>query len=244
MKVRLQKILAAAGISSRREAEKLILSGRVSVNGRIVRSLGTKADAENDLVAVDRRPLGPPEEKVCFVLFKPRGVITSRRDEHGRQTVADLVRPLPYHLFPIGRLDYDTEGVLLMSNDGELALGLTHPRYGVPRTYLAKVRGLPSVAALAALRAAGGRGVRVKLFRKTARNCWLEITLTTGRYHEVKDMCAAAGHPVLKLVRTAHAGITLEGLRPGEYRPLLPREVRRLKSMRRAAEEAASKVPR
>jgi len=233
MKLRLQKILAEAGISSRREAETFILAGRVTVNGRTVRSLGSKADPQADRVAVDGRPLGPPEAKAYFVLYKPRGVITSRKDEHGRKTVADLMRSLPFRLFPAGRLDYDAEGVLIMTNDGELAMALTHPRYEVPRTYLTKVRGFPSPAALASLRRGAGRGraLRVRVVKETAKNCWIELTLTTGRYHEVKEICAAAGHPVLRLIRTAHGCVTLEGLQPGEYRPLRPREVRRLRAL-------------
>ena len=244
MKLRLQKILAQAGISSRREAEKLILAGRVAVNGQIVRSLGSKADPEVDRVAVDNRPLGPPEAKVYFVFYKPRGVITSRKDERGRKTVADLTRSLPFRLFPVGRLDFDAEGVLIMTNDGEVAMALTHPSYEVPRTYLTKIRGVPSPAVLASLRrgSGSGRSARVRLVKKTVKNCWLEITLTTGRYHEVKEMCAAVGHPVLRLIRTAHGCVTIEGLAPGEYRPLLPREVRRLRSLLQTPHEEKEKL--
>lgn len=246
MKLRLQKILAEAGISSRREAETFILAGRVTVNGRIVRSLGSKADPESDLVAVDGRPLGPPETKAYFVLYKPRGVITSRKDERGRKTVADLIRSLPFRLFPAGRLDYDAEGVLIMTNDGELAMALTHPSYQVSRTYLTKVRGFPSPSALAFLRRGSGSGPspRVRLVKKTPKNCWIEITLTTGRYHEVKEICAAAGHPVLRLIRTAHGCVTLEGLQPGEYRPLLPREVRHLRTLLRTFHGNGEKIQR
>jgi pseudouridine synthase len=229
---RLQKILARAGFASRRGAEQLMLEGRVTVNGERVRELGTKADLETDDVRVDGVRVKAPKAPVYIVLNKPRGVVTTRKDPEGRSTVMDLV-PRLAGLFPVGRLDVTTEGLILLTNDGAFAERVSHPRYEVPRVYHAKVHGIPEAETLARLR----RGVRVDGQKLTAdrvrvleadNNAWLEITLHEGRQHEVKRLLEAVGHPVSKLRRVAIGPLTARGLKVGQFRSLTPQEVRRL----------------
>ena len=232
---RLQKILSKAGITSRRKAEGLILQGRVSVNGKIVRELGTKAVLGRDEIRVDGETLKPESEGVVLVLFKPRRCVTTLHDPQGRPTVADFINKFPIRLYPVGRLDYDAEGLLLLTNDGELAHRLQHPRYKVPKTYLVKVRGHPPAEALAILQ----QGVNLEdgitapaeliVVEDDQKATWLSLTLREGRKHQVKRMCAAVGHPVLRLRRTKVGPIELDDLRPGEIRRLKSREVRSLR---------------
>jgi 23S rRNA pseudouridine2605 synthase len=230
---RLQKILARAGVASRRGAETVIREGRVSVNGEIVRELGTKADIARDDVRVDGVRLRPPREPVYLVLNKPKGIVTTRHDPEGRKTVMDLV-PAVAGLFPVGRLDVTTEGLILLTNDGAFAERVSHPRYEVPRVYEAKVRGVPEPATLAKLR----RGLRVDGERMAVdrarvvaadNNAWLELTLHEGKHHEVRRLLEAVGHPVSKLRRVALGPVTNRGLDPGEFRHLTPREVAALR---------------
>lgn len=232
---RLQKILSKAGITSRRKAEGLILQGRVSVNGKIVRELGTKAVLGRDEIRVDGETLKPESEGVVLVLFKPRRCVTTLHDPQGRPTVADFINKFPMRLYPVGRLDYDAEGLLLLTNDGELAHRLQHPRYKVPKTYLVKVRGHPPAEALAILQ----QGVNLDdgitapaeliVIEDDQKATWLSLTLREGRKHQVKRMCAAVGHPVLRLRRTKVGPIELDDLRPGEIRRLKSRAVRSLR---------------
>lgn len=234
--VRLQKIIAEAGVASRREAERLIEAGEVTVNGRVVRELGTRADPERDHIKVRGRLLTRPAPRLYFALHKPGGFVTTMRDPEGRPTVADLVRGVKARIYPVGRLDWDAEGLLLMTNDGELAAALAHPRSEVPKTYEVKVKGVPDRAALSHL-AAGPRlddgptrPAVVRYLGPAERNAWLEITIHEGRYRQVRRMCEAIGHPVLKIRRTRFDGIALGDLPRGAYRPLTPDEVRRLKA--------------
>ena len=232
---RLQKILSKAGFTSRRKAEGLILQGRVSVNGNIVRQLGTKAVLGKDEIRVDGKTIQPETEKLVLALFKPKRCVTTLNDPQGRSTVADFVNKFPMRLYPIGRLDYDAEGLLLLTNDGELAHRLQHPRYKVPKTYLVKVRGHPSTEALARLQ----QGVsledgitapaELKVMEDDQKTTWISLTLREGRKHQVKRMCAAVGHPVLRLRRTKIGPIELDDLRPGGIRRLKSREVRNLR---------------
>lgn len=232
---RLQKILSKAGITSRRKAEGLILQGRVSVNGKIVRELGTKAVLGRDEIRVDGKTLKPESEGVVLAFFKPRRCVTTLHDPQGRRTVADFVNKFPMRLYPVGRLDYDAEGLLLLTNDGELAHRLQHPRYKVPKTYLVKVRGHPPAEALAILQ----QGVNLEdgitapaeliVMEDDQKATWLSLTLREGRKHQVKRMCAAVGHPVLRLRRTKVGPVELDDLRPGETRRLKSREVRSLR---------------
>jgi pseudouridine synthase len=226
---RLQKVLARAGFASRRGAEALMQDGRVTVNGEIVRELGTKADPARDDIRVDGVRVKTAREPVYIVLNKPRGVVTTRRDPSGRPTVMDLV-PGVAGLFPVGRLDLTTEGLILLTNDGAFAERVAHPRFEVPRVYHAKVRGLPDAKTLARLR----RGVRigddllvddrVRLI-EVDRNAWVEVTLHEGKQHEVRRLLEAVGHPVSKLRRVSFGPVTLRSLGPGEHRALEPREV-------------------
>jgi 23S rRNA pseudouridine2605 synthase len=229
---RLQKILARAGVLSRRAAERAMLEGRVTVNGTVASELGTKADPARDEIRFDGKPLQAPAAPAYFLLFKPKGVVATRHDPEGRMTVMDLVPRVP-GLFPVGRLDVTTEGLILLTNDGAFAERVAHPRYEVPRVYHAKVHGIPDQAALERVR----RGVRVDGEQLRAdsvrvlereKNAWLEITLHEGKNHEVKRLFEAVGHPVSKLKRVAIGPLTTKGLKPGAFRALTPQEVRRI----------------
>ncbi|WP_338866378.1 pseudouridine synthase [Myxococcus stipitatus] len=228
---RLQKYLARAGVASRRHAEELITAGRVAVNNTTVTELGSRVEPGTDLVSVDGQLVTPPDETSYFLLYKPVGVVTTLSDPQGRPTVANYVEETGKRLFPVGRLDYDAEGALLFTDDGALAHKLTHPSFQVPRTYLAKVKGQPDVATLDKLR--GGvrledgmaTPVSVGVFESAEKNTWLKIVVAEGRPHLIKRLCAAVGHPVVRLFRPAYAGVGVEGLRPGELRPLKKGEV-------------------
>jgi len=230
---RLQKILAQAGVASRRKSEELILKGQVKVNGKTVTTLGMKVDPDRDRIEVRGKPIRL-QRKRLFAFYKPRGVITSMSDPLGRKVVADYFREIPERVYPVGRLDRDTEGLLLVTNDGELANFLMHPRYGVEKCYHATVRGHPSEAALERLR----KGIRledgwttpakVRRVRRGKGYTVLEIVIHEGRNRLVRRMCEAVGHPVLHLIRTRFAFVTLEGLSPGTYRELDKGEIARL----------------
>ena len=239
MEERLQKILARAGFASRRGAEQLMLEGRVTRNGEAVRELGTKADLERDEVRVDGVRVKAPRAAVYLVLNKPRGVVTTRSDPERRQTVMDLV-PAVAGLFPVGRLDVTTEGLILLTNDGVFAERVAHPRYEVPRVYLAKVHGVPDERALERLR----RGVKVDAdFMAVDRarvveadnNAWVEVSLHEGKQHEVRRLLEAVGHPVSKLRRVAIGPVTSRGLEPGQFRALTPEEIDGLRRGKAAA---------
>jgi 23S rRNA pseudouridine2605 synthase len=232
MEERLQKILSRAGIASRRAAERVLAEGRITVNGHTVTEVGTKADLERDDVRVDGVRVRPPQAPVYLVLNKPKGVVTTRHDPEGRPTVMGLV-PAVAGLFPVGRLDVTTEGLLLLTNDGAFAERVSHPRYEVPRVYLAKVRNVPEPATIERLR----RGVTVDGERLAAdrvrlvesdKNAWVEVTLHEGKNHEVRRLLEAVGHPVSKLRRVSIGPISVRGLEPGEFRALTPHEVQSL----------------
>lgn len=232
MEERLQKILARAGVASRRAAEAAITQGRVSVNGQTVTELGTKADAARDDIRVDGARLQAPAAPVYILLNKPKGYVSTRHDPGRRPTVIDLVPPVA-GLFPVGRLDITTEGLLLLTNDGAFAERVTHPRYEVPRVYHAKVHKVPDAETLARLR----RGVRVDGEQLTVdqvrvleaeNNAWLELTLHEGKKHEVRRLLEAVGHPVSKLRRVGIGPLSSRGLKPGEFRSLTPAEIRGL----------------
>ncbi|HEY8370996.1 MAG TPA: pseudouridine synthase [Thermodesulfobacteriota bacterium] len=244
--VRLQKIIADAGLASRREAERLIEAGEVQVNGRVVRELGAKADPERDHVKVRGRLVPRPAPKVFFALHKPPGVVTTMRDPEGRPTVADLLTGIRPRVYPVGRLDWDAEGLLLVTNDGDLAARLAHPRSHVPKTYEVKVKGIPTRAALEAL-AAGPmlddgptRPAFVRFLRRAEQNAWIELTIREGRNHQVKRMCEAVGHPALKIRRVRFDGIALGDLPRGRYRALSDAEVRALRAAVAKAADAAA----
>lgn len=237
--VRLQKILSAAGVASRRASEQLILEGRVSVNGTVVRALGSRADPARDDIRVDGRRVRTEIRHRYIALNKPRGYVTTRKDPEGRPTVLDLLGRDVGYIYPVGRLDYDSEGLLLLTTDGDLAERLTHPRHEVERVYEAIVAGVPDDTALDALRrgvfidgrrtapAEVHRGTIVKAGGQTTR---LTLALREGRNRQVRKMCQAVGHPVRALTRVRIGTIALGRLRPGEWRELTPAEVASLKA--------------
>jgi pseudouridine synthase len=233
--VRLQKLLAEAGVASRRAAERLITAGRVRVNGVAVVEPGTHADPIHDTVEVDGRPLPKVESKRYVLLHKPRGYLTTREDPRGRRRVFDLVPDLGVRLHSVGRLDFDAEGLLLLTNDGELTYRLTHPRHGVRRVYHVLVEGRLDSAVLEALESGvvledgPARVERARLLRPegTGRH-WIELSLAEGRYREVKRLCRAVGLVVQRLRRVAFGPLRLGDLPPGQWRELAAREVVRL----------------
>jgi pseudouridine synthase len=237
--IRLQKILAAAGIASRRASEQLIVEGRVTVNGETVRALGTRADPARDDVRVDGRRVRAEVTHRYILLNKPRGYVTTRSDPQRRRTVIDLLGPKAGYIYPVGRLDYDTEGLLLLTTDGDLAARLTHPRHEVERVYEAIVVGVPDDRAIRKLRDGlfieGGRTApadvrRGHAVKGTPPTTKLIITLREGRNRQVRRMCEAIGHPVRVLRRVRMGPLTLGRLRPGEWRELTDKELRQLQS--------------
>jgi 23S rRNA pseudouridine2605 synthase len=236
VKERLQKLIAAAGLASRREAETWISAGRVSVNGRIA-SLGDSADPEKDRVEVDGRPLLGEGRKYYLLLNKPVGYVSTRRDPEGRPVVTDLVSEIPARLYPVGRLDLNTEGLLLMTNDGALANRLAHPRHQVEKTYLVRVRGTLSRETLERLE--GGvlledgmtAPARVDKVRTATSHSWFHLTIREGRNRQVRRMCEAVGFQVSRLKRIRIAFLEIDELPSGKFRHLTPQEVARLKKL-------------
>lgn len=235
MPERLQVVLARAGVASRRQAEELIREGRVTVNGRVVFKPGTKVVLGEDTIRVNNRLVRRLEPKVTIVLNKPKQVLTTSHDPRGRPTTAELVRKIKARIFPIGRLDYHTEGLLILTNDGELAQRLQHPRYGIPKTYRTKVKGIPAAGVLQRLKSGiildnrQTAPARVKKIGTTGKNTWLEITIKEGMNRQIRRMCSTVGHPVMKLKRTRYGPIRLGNLKPGSYRHLTPSEIESLR---------------
>ncbi|MGB7297482.1 MAG: pseudouridine synthase [Candidatus Aminicenantales bacterium] len=237
MKIRLNKFLSEAGVASRRQADRWILEGRVSVNRRIVDELGVKVDEDRDVIQVDGKTVKKESRFLCLLLNKPSGYLVTLKDPFHRPTVRDLLPASLGRVFPVGRLDFQSEGALLLTNDGELAYRLTHPRFGVRKTYIVRVRGQPDEKALRRLE----RGVLVEgkktaptqavLLTANPKSSRLRIELSEGRKREVREMCRAVGHPVLELRRVAFAGLGLKSLKIGAWRHLEPPEVRRLRRL-------------
>ena len=229
--VRLQKILAAAGAGSRRHCEEMIGEGRVEVDGEVVRRFGARVDPQRQVIRVDGRRIPASEDLVYVGLNKPAGVLTTMSDNRGRPTIADYLGDRAERLFHVGRLDYDTEGLILLTNDGELAHRLAHPRYGVLKTYLADVAGpLPRDLGrqlITGIRLSDGVATadRFRVVERAGSRALVEITLHEGRKHIVRRMLAEAGHPVSRLVRTQVGPVTLGSLRPGSTRRLSTREI-------------------
>jgi pseudouridine synthase len=234
---RIQKILAKAGIASRREAERMVLAGRVLVNGRVIDTLGVKADPLKDAVKVDGKLLTGFEPKMTLLLNKPRGYLATVKDPKGRPTVMDLLKPLKWRIYPIGRLDFDAEGLLLLTNDGALANRLAHPKFSIPRTYLVKVGGVPEGKDLARLKKGvmledgRARVVSCSLLRQKEKNSWVQVIVTEGRNRLVKRMFSAIGHPVLKLKRIRFGPIHLGNLPFGQFRYLTAEEIAKLRKL-------------
>ena len=230
---RLQKVIAGSGFCSRRKAEEYIGSGKVKVNGEVVTMMGIKV-SPSDQITVCGRDL-KKEEKEYVLLYKPRGVITSASDEKGRKTVLDLIES-SNRLYPVGRLDYDTSGLLLLTNDGELTNLLIHPRNKIPKVYIAKIEGCVIPDKVRSLckgviidgKKTGKCKVRIKKIDKRKNSSLIELTIYEGRNHQVKKMFEAIGYNVIKLKRESFAGLTLDGLTSGKYRHLSIKEVKRL----------------
>ncbi len=233
--MRLQKFLAAAGVSSRRAAEEIIKEGRVAVNGTTVTEMGFIVDPKHDEVRLDNRPVVPAEKTVYLLLNKPEGYITTLHDPYGRPTVNELVSDAGVRIYPVGRLDMDTSGLLLLTNDGETAFRLAHPSYGVEKEYLARVQGLPAASTLLQL----GQGValpdgvtspaKVRLVKGNRLNSLVALTIHEGRNRQARRMLEAVGHPVVSLKRVRFGPLTLDGLRSGQWRFLSAREVEQLR---------------
>lgn len=252
MEVRLQKIIASAGIASRRAAEKLIEQGRVTVNGKTISELGTKADLDVDDIRVDERRVKRPQQHRYFLLNKPRGYVTTRSDPEHRPTVLDLLKGVREYVYPVGRLDFDSEGLLILTNDGDLAATLTHPKHEVERVYEAQVLGVPDAHDIDRL----SRGItidghrtspaHVELLRERRTDgdtSVLRVTIHEGRSRQVRKMADAIGHPVRTLKRVRIGPIFDKSLRVGAFRELTPEEVQRLKrSGKPSKTPAASRV--
>ncbi len=240
---RLQKIIAHAGVSSRREAEAMIREGRVTLNGRVVTELGTRADPDRDHIKVDGKLITKAEPHRYILLYKPREVMTTVEDPQGRRTVIDLVRGIRERIYPVGRLDFHSEGLVLLTNDGELAFKVSHPTHGSVKTYSVKVRGVPDERMIDKLR----RGITldgkrtlpcdIERMRTTGKrddegNSWFEVKLREGRTQQIRKMFQAIGHPVSKLRRVAIGPISDPKLTPGVWRELTKQEVKMLETMK------------
>ena len=234
MQERLQKVVAHAGVASRREAERLIVQGQVAVNGTIITKLGTKVDPSRDIITVDGSVVTPFSAKLHIVLNKPAGYVSTVKDPQKRPVIMELLDQVDTRVYPVGRLDYDAEGLLLLTNDGELAYRLQHPRYRICRTYEVKVKGNPTHGKLSLLR----KGIQLEdgmtlpakasFLKKTIKNSWISVTLYEGRNRQVKRMCTAIEHPVLKLKRVRFGSLYLDDLPQGRYRKLTKDEVKSL----------------
>ncbi len=237
--IRLNRYVAETGVCSRREADQLIFDGVVTVNGQVISDPGFRLDRKKDAVKIKgKRAFLQP--LTYLLLNKPQGVVSTVDDPENRPTVIQLLKKIKIRVYPVGRLDFNTSGVLLLTNDGDLALKLTHPRYGFEKTYQAKVQGIPTAQALMKLAdgvripSAPGKfektmPARARLLKAAGKHALLEITLREGRQHQVKKMCQAIGHPVEKLMRIKFGFLTAKGLNPGQWRYLTPEEIKGIK---------------
>jgi 23S rRNA pseudouridine2605 synthase len=232
---RIQKIISRAGVASRRKAEELMTAGSVTVNGRVVRELGSKADAEQDHIKVSGKLINPKQPKAYIMLNKPREVVTTLSDPMGRVTVKHLLRGVRTRVYPVGRLDYESEGLLLLTNDGDLVQTLLHPGFEVPKTYEVKVKGVLTDEEIRELskgvELSDGRTLpcQVRKIEKTEKNSWLEMTIREGRNRQIRRMLEKLDHTVLKLKRVRLGRLVLGSLPLGKYRYLTAQEIRSLK---------------
>ncbi|MCY0877077.1 MAG: pseudouridine synthase [Firmicutes bacterium] len=247
--MRLQKMLASAGVASRRQSEEWIAAGRVQVNGQVIREMGFQVTAQ-DRVVVDGKPIAGPEELVYILLYKPTGCVTTTSDPYDRKKVTDFVTGVKARLFPVGRLDYETDGALILTNDGELANRLMHPRFGVTKAYQAVVQGQMTAETIAILErgvlldgemTAPSQAVMLGTDGKTTK---IEIRIHEGRNRQVRRMLEAVRHPVLSLTRVAYGPLSLRGLRPGTWRHLTEYEVQLLQTPPAPAQKPREKGPR
>jgi 23S rRNA pseudouridine2605 synthase len=236
MKERLQKVIAASGTSSRRVAEKMIVEGRVTVNDAVVRQLGAKADIDADEIRVNGKLILPEVSKVYLMLHKPRGYVTTLNDPEKRPVVKDLLSGISERIFPVGRLDYDSEGLLLLTNDGNFSQRVQHPRFKIPKTYMVKIEGHLTKSEVRAL----SEGVRLsdgnfnpenlQIMRTSRKTSWLVMTIAEGRNRLIRRGLESLGHPVVRLIRTAIADISLGNMKAGTFRHLTRKEVQHLLS--------------
>jgi len=244
--IRLQKILSQAGVASRRNAEEMILEGKVKVNGKIVRELGVKANPEKDKILVGGKPIATKALKPIYILLnKPRGCVTTKHDDRGRKTVQDIVRKLTTPVFPVGRLDYNSEGLLVLTNDGDFAQRLSHPKYRIPRTYHVKANGTLDPAKLAKMK----RGTRIegkklevdhiRVLETKPKSVKLEIVIHQGITHEVRILCQRMGLLVSKLKRARFGDLGLGSLKPGEFRHLKKEELPKLLKTRKKSKSTS-----
>lgn len=238
MEERLQKFLAEAGVASRRKAEELIVAGKIKVNGKTVTELGTKIDPRKDEITYLGKKISTKETKHIYImLHKPEGYVTTAKEQFGRPAVLDLIKGVEERIFPVGRLDYDTSGLLLLTNDGDLTYKLTHPKHDVDKTYIARIYGTPTETDLQKFR----RGVfvdgkrtkpaKIQILEKGERICTVEIIIHEGRNRQVRKMCEAIKHPVAQLKRVATGDLKLGDLPKGKFRHLTEKEVKYLKSL-------------
>lgn len=235
--MRLQKFIANSGVTSRRKAEELIKEGRVKVNGKIINKLGTKINPECDIVEVDGKRIEIVKKKIYVLLNKPEGYVTTLKDSHNDNIVLDLIKGINQRIFPVGRLDKDTSGLLIMTNDGDLAYKLTHPSHGVWKKYIVLVKGHPSKKEIEKIRKGiyidGKKTSKayVKLIKKYDRTSKLEISIHEGRNRQIRKMCEHIGHPVISLKRIAIGNININGLKKGQWRYLTKDEINYLKGI-------------
>ncbi|HZX21670.1 MAG TPA: pseudouridine synthase [Clostridia bacterium] len=234
--MRLQKFLADCGVASRRKSEELINSGRVKVNDKTVTKMGFKVDPDTDSVYVDDKNIVLERHKVYILLNKPKGYVTTVREQFNRKKVIDLI-DVPYRIFPVGRLDYNTSGLLILTNDGELTYKLTHPKFEVPKVYVAKIKGIPNNDKLnnfeSGLKIENyvTAPAKIRVLKKLGKDCFVEITIREGKNHQVRKMCDAIGHPVLELKRIKMGKINIGNLEVGNWRYLTEREIGYLKQL-------------
>ena len=236
MRERLQKIISNAGIASRRAAEEMIRQGRVSVNGAVVRELGTKAGPEDE-IRIDGMLISTEVSKIYVMVNKPAGYVTTLKDPEGRPIITDLVRDIQERIFPVGRLDYDSEGLIFLTNDGDFSQKLQHPRFKIPKTYLVKIKGNLSGKEIREMK----QGTRLEdgdfrpegleIEKVNDRSCWLRLTIHEGRNRVLRRFFEAMGHPVARLIRVALGDVSLGKLGEGEYRHLKPVEIKKLLAM-------------
>lgn len=230
---RLQKFIADCGVASRRKAEELIKQGRVKVNGLVVTEMGIKVN-ETDSVEVDGRKIKPENKKVYIMLNKPAGYVTTAKDQFGRPTVLELLKGVSERVYPVGRLDYETTGLLILTNDGDFTYKMTHPKHEINKTYIATIEGIPSSEEISRFE----KGLKIedyitapaklKIISKKERTCVVEITIHEGRNRQVRKMCEAIGHPVLALKRVSVGKLSLGNLAEGDWRKLSQKEVKLL----------------
>jgi 23S rRNA pseudouridine2605 synthase len=249
MQERLQKIISSAGITSRRSAEMMISAGRVAVNGQIATELGSKADPETDKITVDGKLVSISKKRIYLLLNKPAGYVTTLSDPDGRPVVTELLKDIKERLYPVGRLDFNTEGLLLLTNDGDWANRLAHPSHEVEKEYLVKIRGALGSDKIALL----SKGVqlddgmtapaRIEVIRVLEKNVWFTMTIHEGRYRQVRRMCEAVDLPLVKLKRIRYGTILLGELKAGEYRLLDPAEAKLLAGESKSTPQRESSAP-